>query len=106
MIEKTPPERPDEPGMRGTYGQGDFVESAQRSRLHKDQHFASRTSSDGETPDPYGEGGFAASGDGGSPSRQSGYGDGYGQLEGAQRHEKQVSELENRKAGTAPKSGR
>jgi hypothetical protein len=62
MIEKTPPERPDEPGMRGTYGQGDFVESAQRSRLHKDQYYAPKGPSASELPDPYGEGAFAGGG--------------------------------------------
>jgi hypothetical protein len=101
MIAKTPPERPNAPGMRGSYGQGDFVESAQRDRLRKDQHFAAKGHGDGETPDPYGAGGFAAGGDG-----QSGYGAGYGQLEAAQRHEKQVSEHDLKKAGTASKSNR
>jgi hypothetical protein len=87
--------------MRGTYGQGDFVQSAQRDRLRKDQHFGSKTGADGEVPDPYGEGGFAAGGDG-----QSGYGADFGQLEPAQRHEKQISEQDLRKAGTSSKSNR
>ena len=99
MIDKIPPERPDAPGMRGSYGQGDFVQSAQRNRLRKDQHFAAKPGSAGELPDPYGEGGFAAGGDG-----QSGYGADFGQLEGAQRHEKQVSEQDLRLAGTSSKS--
>jgi hypothetical protein len=87
--------------MRGTYGQGDFVRSAQRDRLRKDQHFGPKTHGDGETPDPYGKGGFAAGGDG-----QSGYGADFGQLEAAQRHEKQVSEQDLKKAGTTTKSNR
>ena len=101
MIDRNPPERPDAPGMRGTYGQGDFVQSAQRDRLRKDQHFGGKPASSNETPDPYGEGGFAAGGEG-----QSGYGADYGQLEPAQRHEKQVSEQDLKKAGTASKSNR
>lgn len=101
MIDRIPPERPDSPGMRGTYGQGDFVQSAQRDRLRKDQHFASKTGAEGEVPDPYGEGGFAAGGEG-----QSGYGADFGQLQAAQRHEKQVSEQDLRKAGTGSKSDR
>ena len=101
MIDKTPPERPDAPGTRGTYGQADFVQSAQRNRLRKDQHFGAKSRASGELPDPYGEGGFAAGGDG-----QSGYGADFGQLEAAQRHEKQVSERAVRDAGTASKSGR
>jgi hypothetical protein len=101
MIDKTPPERPDAPGMRGTYGQGDFVQSAQRDRLRKDQHFGGKARGEGEIPDPYGEGGFAAGGDG-----QSGYGADFGQLEPAQRHEKQVSEHDLKKAGTTAKSNR
>jgi len=104
MIEKTPPERPDEPGMRGTYGQGDFVESAQRSRLHKDQYYAPKGPSASELPDPYGEGAFAGGGQSGT--RQSGYGEDFGNLDGARRHEKQVSEDDIRKAGTSPKSDR
>jgi hypothetical protein len=92
MTIKTPPEHPDEPGMRGTYGQGDFVQSAQRSRLRKDQHYAPRGPDVGG-PDPYGEGGFAGGGDG-----QSGYGTDFGQLEGAQRHEHPVSESDYRQA--------
>jgi len=87
--------------MRGTYGQGDFVESAQRDRLRKDQHFGPKSRSSTETPDPYGEGGFAAGGDG-----QSGYGADFGQLEPAQRHEKQVSERALREARTAAKPNR
>ena len=101
MIDRKPPGRPDAPGMRGTYGQGDFVQSAQRNRSRQDQHFAPKSSSSAETPDPYGEGGFPAGGDG-----QSGYGADFGQLEGAQRHEKQVSEQDLRKAGTSSKSQR
>lgn len=100
MTSKTPSNPPDEPGMRGTYGQGDSVRSAQRSRLRTDQHFATRTSDAGETPDPYGEGGFAGGGDGQSGTRQSGYGADYGQLEPSQRHEKQASERDYGKAGT------
>ena len=99
MIGRSPPERPDVPC--GTYGQGDFSQSAQRDRLRKDQHFGSRPASAGEVPDPYGEGGFAAGGEG-----QSGYGADYGQLEPAQRHEKQVSEQDLKKAGTSRKSNR
>jgi hypothetical protein len=99
MIDKIPPARPDHPGMRGTYGQGDFVQSAQRNHLRRDQHFAAKPASAGELPDPYGAGGFAAGGDG-----QSGYGADYGQLQPAQRHEKQVSEQQLRKAGTDAKS--
>jgi hypothetical protein len=87
--------------MRGSYGQGDFVESAQRNRLRKDQHFAAKTPSDGEVPDPYGVGGFAAGCD-----RQSGYGADFGQLEPSQRHEKQVSEQDLIKVGTSTKSKR
>lgn len=98
---QTPPERPDEPGRRGTYGQGDFVESAQRNRLRTDQHFAPRTGGTSEVPDPYGEGGFAGGGEG-----QTGYGADYGQLEPSQRHEKQVSEHDYRKGGTAAESSR
>jgi hypothetical protein len=101
MIGRSPPERPDAPGMRGTYGQGDFAPSAQRDRLRKDQHFGTKSSSAGELPDPYGAGGFAAGGDG-----QSGYGADFGQLEPAQRHEKQVSEQDLKKAGTDVKSNR
>jgi len=101
MIERTPPKDPNAPGTRGTYGQGDFAEGAQRNRLRQDQHFAPKPSSSAEVPDPYGEGGFAAGGEG-----QSGYGADFGQLESAQRHEKQVSEQDLRKAGTSSKSKR
>jgi hypothetical protein len=105
MIDRTPPEAPPKsanaPGARGTYGQGDFALSAQRDRLRKDQHFACRSASSSETPDPYGEGGFAAGGDG-----QSGYGADYGQLEPSQRHERHVSEHDIRNAGTSSKSDR
>jgi hypothetical protein len=101
MIDRKPPERPDATGTRGTYGQGDFVRSAQRDRLRKDQHFGAKTGAGGEVPDPYGEGGFAAGGDG-----QSGYGADFGQLEPSQRHERQVSEHDLKKAGTAIKSNR
>jgi hypothetical protein len=101
MTGRTPPERPEAPGARGTYGQGDFTPSAQRNRLRTDQHFADRAPSSSEVPDPYGAGGFAAGGDG-----QSGYGADFGQLEPAQRHEKQVSEHDLRNAGTASKSNR
>ena len=99
MIDRIPPERA--PGSRGSYGQGDFAPSARRDRLRKDQHFGAKPASGGETPDPYGEGGFAAGGVG-----QSGYGADYGQLEPSQRHEKQVSEHDLRKAGTSSKSNR
>lgn len=101
MIDRPPPQRPGAPGMHGTYGQGDFVQSAQRDRLRKDQHFGCKTASAGETPDPYGAGGFAAGGDG-----QSGYGADFGQLQASQRHEKQVSEHDLKKAGTTDKSKR
>lgn len=104
MTDKTPPAHPDAPGMRGSYGQRDFAQSAQRNRLRKDQHYAPKGPAAGEVPDPYGEGAFAGGGQAGT--RQSGYGEDFGNLEGAQRHEKQVSELDNRKAGTPPKSGR
>lgn len=103
---KTPPERPTEPGMRGSYGQGDFVQSAQRNRLRKDQHFAPRQGDSHEVPDPYGEGGFAGGGDAGDGPRQSGYGTDFGQLEGSQRHEKQASERDYKKAGTGAESSR
>jgi hypothetical protein len=99
-------EHPEEPGMRGTYGQGDFVESAQRSRLRKDQHYGPRPSGSVETPDPYGEGGFAGGGGGREGPRQSGYGKDFGQLEGAQRHEKQASERDYKNPGTVTKSSR
>jgi len=101
MIARTPPERPDSPGMRGTYGQGDFVQSARRDRWRKDQHFADKSPSTPEVPDPFGAGGFAAGGEG-----QSGYGADYGQLQPAQRHEKQVSEHDLIRAGTSSKSNR
>jgi hypothetical protein len=101
-----PPERPDDPGMRGTYGRTDHVESAQRSRLRKDQHYARRTGDVGEVPDPYGEGGFAGQGDVGGASRQSGYGSDFGQLEAAQRHEKHASERDYKNGGTGAKSNR
>ena len=103
MIDKTPPGRPDEPGIGGTYGQGDFVQSAQRSRLHKDQHYAPKTSGSPEVPDPYGEGGYAG-GEGQGGARQSGYGVDYGQLKGAELNETHVTEERMRKAGTADKS--
>jgi hypothetical protein len=101
MIDRTPPGQPDAAGTRGSHGQGDFVRSAQRDRLRKDQHYGSKTRGDGEVPDPYGEGGCAAGGDG-----QSGYGADFGQLQAAQRHERQVSEQDLEKAGTASKSNR
>ena len=100
MTEETPPDRPDEPRMRATYGQGDFVESAQRSRLRKDQHYAPRGQDPGG-PDPYGEGGYAGGGEG-----QSGYGADFGQLEGAERHEKAASEQDYKTDGTVDKSTR
>ena len=101
----TPPAREDEPGLRGTYGQGDYSRSAQRSRSHKDQHYAAGGGS-GEIPDPYGEGGFAAGDDARDGPRQSGYGADFGQLEASQRSEKRASELDYKKAGTPVKSSR
>lgn len=99
-----PPERPDQPGMRATYAQDDFDLSAQRSRFRKDQLFTpSGPNPDG--PVPYGEGGFPAGGEG-----QSGYGTDFGQLDGAERHEKAVSEQDNlearRESGTCVESDR
>jgi hypothetical protein len=80
------------------------VKSAQRNRLRKDQHFAQ--GNDRETPDPYGEGGFASGTDAKDGPRQSGYGSDFGQLEASQRPEKQASERDYKNGGTGAKSSR
>lgn len=100
MTDRIPRESPEAP-LRGTYGQGDFAQSAQRNRFRKDQHYAPKKAGASETPNPYGEGAFA-----GGTDRQSGYGADFGQLEGAQRAETQVSEQDIKRAGTASKSDR
>lgn len=99
MTDTLPPIRPDQPGVHGTYGQGDFAPSAQRDRFRRDQHYACRPHPAESGPDPYGAGGFAAGGEG-----QSGYGGDFGQLDGAQRHEKPCSERDYKKSGTLLKS--
>lgn len=115
MTAKTPADqvsdrRSDAQGVSGAHGQGGFVESARRNQSRTDQHFAARSASASETPDPFGEGGFAGGGDHPDGSRQSGYGADYGQLQPSQRHEKQASERDygddRKKGGTVAESNR